>query len=306
MFERILFPLDGSARAELILTQLKPLVQRERTDVLLLSAVYAPPSISRIDTGKLAAEHGAEAEAYLQRIVRRLQTDGIPARGIVKKESPEDAILQVSRDEKIDLIAMSTHGRTGLERWMLGSVAEKILRTAEVPLLIVHSFKRIPGAVSVPLAGEPVSFKSIVVPIDMGEASLAVLPWIERLSKVYPLEVALLHVLPESAPTILAEHGEIRVPAPTGAAATPEPPPTIRTALDRLTTAGIKVRPITASGKPPEKIVEVAGSGGFDLLAMATHGRSSGLRRWVMGSIAEQILRSSPIPIFVVPSKSAR
>jgi len=302
MFERILIPLDGSASAELILAQLKPLLKHEGAEVFLLQAVYDPPSIARIDTGKLSTEHGASAEAYLQHIVHRLKLDGIHAHGIVKKASADEAIFQTARERNVQLIAMTTHGRSALSRWMMGSVTEKVLRAAEVPLLIIHSFKRTPFGDSVPLAGEPVSFKSIVVPIDVGDQSLAILPFIERLAKLYESEIVLLHVRPESPPVESFREktgiGTALVPLPNPDGTIPQ---TVTIAEGRLSNAGIRFRRLLLKGNPPSQILEATSTGGFDLLAMATHGRS-GLKRWVMGSIAERILRSSPIPMFVVPS----
>ncbi len=159
MFERILIPLDGSPQAEVILARMSPLVVRDRTEVLVLQGVYAPPSLARMDTGKLAAEHGVEAMVYLDQVVRRLRGEGVKARSLVVQEAPEKAIVETARAENVDLIAMMTHGRSGLARWMMGSVTEKVLRTAEAPLLILHSFRRTLGGETVPLPADPVSFK---------------------------------------------------------------------------------------------------------------------------------------------------
>jgi nucleotide-binding universal stress UspA family protein len=294
MFKRVLIPLDGSSRAELILGQLKPLLERDRSDLLLLRGVYDPPSLVKIDTGKLLRADAAEAEAYLGQVVHRLERDGLRARAIVKKESAEEAILQATREQNIDLIAMTTHGYSGAERWILGSVTEKVLRAAEVPLLVIHSFKRTPSGASVPLAGESVSFKSILVPIDAGDQSLAVLPWVERLAKTYQSEIVLVHVRPEPEDTrSAADPPKLAPPVPL----------TLKIAEDRLVAAGLRVRSVTVTGDPARRLLEMSGTGGFDLLAMATHGRS-GLRRWVLGSIAEKILRASPIPMLVVPAKA--
>jgi nucleotide-binding universal stress UspA family protein len=301
MFERILIPLDGSSRAEIILAQLKPLLKREGTSVLLLQGVYAGPSMARMDTGKLAAERAAEAESYLQHIVHRLNVDGIPSRAIIKKESPEDAILDTAKELNVHLIAMTTHGRMGFQRWMMGSVTEKVLRAAEVPLLIIHSFKRTPDGASIPLAGEPVTFKSILVPIDVGEQSLAIVPWIERLAQVYDSHIVLLHVKPGPPPADSGEHETPPIPDPSPKAEN-SIPPTLKIASERLSMSGLKVRTLILEGNPPDQIRTVVSTGDYDLIAMATHGRS-GFRRWVMGSFAERILHSSPIPIFVVPSK---
>jgi nucleotide-binding universal stress UspA family protein len=81
-------------------------------------------------------------------------------------------------------------------------------------------------------------------------------------------------------------------------------PPTVKVAKERLAASGLKVRTLLVEGNPPDQIRRVASTGDYDLIAMATHGRT-GFKRWAMGSFAERILHTSPIPIFVVPSKGA-
>jgi nucleotide-binding universal stress UspA family protein len=302
MLERILIPLDGSSRAELILAQLRPLIKREGTNILLVQGVYRAPSLARIDTGKLAEERTAQAESYLHHIVHRLEADGIPSRSIIKAESPEDAILDSAKELNVDLIAMTTHGRMGFQRWTMGTVTEKVLRGADVPLLIIHSFKRTPDGASFPLAGEPLVFKSILIPLDVGEASLAIVPWIEKLAKVYDAKIVLLNVKPGVPSAALSGLRPEQSPESSPPEEVPLPP-TVQTAKERLTASGLKVQTLVVEGNPVEEILKVASSGDYDLIAMATHGRS-GLRRWVMGSFAERILNSSPIPMFVVPSRT--
>jgi nucleotide-binding universal stress UspA family protein len=176
---------------------------------------------------------------------------------------------------------------------MMGSVTEKVLRTAETPLLILHSFRRTLAGESVPLPADPVSFKSMLVPIDPGEASLTILPWIEKLAAQQQSKVVLFHVRP-SAPPPTADAPGAPHPSPT--------PPTVQAAEERLRSAGVNVRTDVVSGSPPQQILETAASGEFDLLAMSTHARSP-LERWMLGSIAERILRHCPIPMLVVPSR---
>jgi len=194
MFPRILVPLDGSSRSELILAQIQPLLRRERTEVILLRAAHNPLSLARIDTGKLEREDRARAENYLHHLVRRLEEEGIQARAIEREEEPAEAILKAAVTEGASLIAMTTHGRSGIARWIGGSVAEKVLRASPVPLLLVHSFQQSPGGMSTPLAGEPLSFRSILVPVDGSDFSMAVFPQVERLARVYRSEVVVLHV----------------------------------------------------------------------------------------------------------------
>ncbi len=136
----------------------------------------------------------------------------------------------------------------------------------------------------------------MLVPIDPGEASLSILPWIEKLAAQQQANVVVFHVRPPAPPPTAAAPG------------TPPPspiPPTVQTAEDRLRSAGIRVRTDVVSGSTSEKILEAASEGGVDLLAMSTHARSAP-GRWMMGSIAERILRHCPIPVLVVPSRPAR
>jgi len=82
-------------------------------------------------------------------------------------------------------------------------------------------------------------------------------------------------------------------------------PSTVQTAEERLRSKGVHVRADVVSGSPPQEILEAASSGDYDLLAMSTHARSP-MERWMLGSIAERILRHCPIPMLVVPSRAAR
>src|SRR6185503_16183204 len=137
MFERILVPLDGSPRAELILSQVGRILRREDAEVLLLRVVDLPipmgsPEISaRIDVTQLRAQEREAAQKYVHEVARRFSDRGAKVHGRVAEGSPADMILQTARTEGSTLIAMATHGRSGLARWTLGSVAEKVARAAD-------------------------------------------------------------------------------------------------------------------------------------------------------------------------------
>src|SRR6185295_15462093 len=137
MFERILVPLDGSPRAELILAQVARILKREDSEILLLRVVDVPPAIGRADLRDLQKKEREEAQSYIHEIVRRFHTKGAKVHGRVADGSPAEVILETARSEGATLIAMATHGRSGLLRWMLGSVAEKVARAADIPLLLL-------------------------------------------------------------------------------------------------------------------------------------------------------------------------
>jgi nucleotide-binding universal stress UspA family protein len=145
-FKRILIPLDGSTFSEQILESALELGGLTQAEYILLRAAepfvlpgYAPlAQASRLDV-KVTQEGLAEAQRYLDRVAERLRAEGRPVRTrAVLAEQPAVAILDEARRQDVDLIAMTTHGRSGLVRLILGSVADKVLRGATLPVLMVR------------------------------------------------------------------------------------------------------------------------------------------------------------------------
>ncbi len=129
-FERILVPLDGSEWAASILTPLVAFAAHDNAEVILLRVDSHPP------TQTPAEGDGAVPDGPLEPFRERLSNAGIKVRTLVVRGQPADVILNTLESENIDLCAMSTHGRSGLSRWVFGSVAEKVLRNCHRPLLI--------------------------------------------------------------------------------------------------------------------------------------------------------------------------
>jgi nucleotide-binding universal stress UspA family protein len=159
MFHRVVVPLDGSALADTILPHVCQLAADTALDVLLL-AVVPPPSalqlaeslhetidkygyaVPQMDAmaadqeARLVAGDVGRAEAYLHERVQRLAADEVQARTAVRVGEAATEIVRGADAEQADLIAMSTHGRAGLDHLLHGSVAEAVLRTAERPVLL--------------------------------------------------------------------------------------------------------------------------------------------------------------------------
>ncbi|MBI2563022.1 MAG: universal stress protein, partial [candidate division NC10 bacterium] len=131
MFTRILVPLDGSPLAEAILPEVVDLARLHGAEILLLrvALVHALPGVDQTEAQVRAVE---EAEGYLAEIERRIAAQGLPVRGAVRYGHAVEEILDHAESQRADLIAMSTHGRSGIQRFMLGSVAEAVVRAAPV------------------------------------------------------------------------------------------------------------------------------------------------------------------------------
>ena len=169
MIERIIVPLDGSEHSESVLPHAVTLAKALDARVVLLHAVsepvidmFADEPIVWDNIDELRESARLAAAEYLQRVSNRLTAEGVNTTVHNVYGIAADVILDYAKSPSDDLIAMSTHGRSGIRRFVLGSVANRIVNATEAPLLLVHT-----GEDSTEYAG----ISSIVIPLDMSEHS---------------------------------------------------------------------------------------------------------------------------------------
>lgn len=272
MLDRVLIPLDGSPTAEAILPQVRRLLLRRESEIILLRAVEIPPGMGADAPVVLAELHDA-ASAYLQTTAARLADQGIRVRPIVQVGYPAEAIAEAAVREKATFVAMSTHGRTGIARWVFGSVTEKILRSRlPVPLLLVRSFPAKEEGAELPV-------RKILVPVDGSKPSLAIVRPAADLAHQFDAKILVFHV-DEREPDSASK---------------------LKEAVDAFAALHVSAMGLVADGDPASEILEACSVHRADLIAMSTHGRS-GLSRWVLGSVTEKVLRTAGVPMLVVPS----
>ena len=141
MYEKILVPLDGSALAERAIRHAQEIARGARAEILLLQAVNFPmpvvPEAILVPDAKWLDEAKKEAARYLDGIAASLRRAGIRVRTLLDERPPADAILHVATREKVDLIVMSTHGRGGFGRMLMGSVAESVFHATSRTVMLV-------------------------------------------------------------------------------------------------------------------------------------------------------------------------
>ncbi|MFH1640065.1 MAG: universal stress protein [Chloroflexota bacterium] len=148
MYQKILVPLDGSELAECALEHLRTIVKGCHVpEVVLLNVASAGIYIGGdADIGffpdagmmnRLKENYHAWANSYLNKITQELQQDGITAKGVLLEGYVADQIMDYAQKNGVDLIIMSTHGRSGPARWAMGSVADRVMRHSTVPVLVV-------------------------------------------------------------------------------------------------------------------------------------------------------------------------
>ena len=141
-YKRILVCLDGSALAETALPHAQMLASDEDAEVILLRVSTNPaaefsfsdPSIAN----HIVEEMEAETLAYMQSARAKLQRAGVRTSFLIRQGTIAETILQIAMECKADVIAMSTHGRSGVKRWLLGSVADRVVTHSDIPVLLIR------------------------------------------------------------------------------------------------------------------------------------------------------------------------
>ena len=143
MYRRILVPLDGSKVAEQVLPHAQTLAFSEGAELILLTVaanpaldfVFADPGLAQ----KAEEEQEELSKKYMADVEKQLKAAGFHVSTLLRIGAVAETILEVAEEMQVDAIAMSTHGRTGPARWLLGSVADRVVRNSKVPVLLIRA-----------------------------------------------------------------------------------------------------------------------------------------------------------------------
>ena len=143
MYRKILVPLDGSKVAEGVLPHAKALAYSEGAELILLTVGANPTMEFMFSDPGLAQDAVAEQEERSKKYIADIEADlkaaGFKVSTLLRVGSVADVILGVAEELHVDVIAMSTHGRTGPARWLMGSVAERVVHSSKIPVLLIRS-----------------------------------------------------------------------------------------------------------------------------------------------------------------------
>jgi nucleotide-binding universal stress UspA family protein len=281
----VLAPLDGSRLAEAALPYAEAVVKAIGAPLCLLGVIEHVTDSAPGATAALAAPvrdardqaNAGQVEQYLETTATLLRA-GTAVSTVIERGDPSERILAVAEENGAGMVVMATHSRVGIERLRLGSVAEKVLRAATRPVLLVHP-------PHLERAWRPVTFHHLLVPLD-GSG---------------PAEAALPAALALAGPDTTVTLARVEPSLPRKAALDAEK------YLQRVRSAfpdGRRLDTAVLAGAPVEALLAFAEQKQVDLIVMTTRGRG-GLRRMMLGSTAERIARSG-VPALVVPPAPAR
>lgn len=280
IFRKILCPVDFGNNSIAALDQAAKLARKDDALLYLLHVEFVPMS-KPAELADYDITFSTEPARFRLEEIARKHLAKVRHELVVQVGWPGELIEKAARDFDVDLIVMATHGRTGMARLFLGSIAEHIVRTSERSVL---SFG--PGAAIGAL-------KKILCPVDFDPNSISALKLGWRLAREYRAAVSLLHVVP-----LPFEPSEVPVEAPTPEWEQDTLAQLAKVAAENLG-AKARCKLVVRRGDPALAILEVEKELRPDLIVMATHGRT-GLSHMVLGSVAERTVRESTVPVLTV------
>jgi len=286
---RVLWPTDFSEGAERAFPHAAALAAWHEAELHVLSVKEEGATSTALDSA-FPVSQSALADLLTAEGDSPQHVD-LDALSIVQRQedgSPPQVIVSYAEENDIDLVVAGTHGRRGVQRLLIGSVAEEVLRTAPCPLLTVRREDDVASVWAV---------RNILVPVDFSDASMDALRHAKELALTYGAQITLLHAVEE-----------VIYPSAYGIEPASLPGPRV---IDRVeknlaevarTQIGYEHVVVEAEvGYAPSTIIGYAEEKEVDLVVIATHGRT-GLERMLLGSVAERVVRQSPAPAFVVKS----
>jgi len=295
MYSRMLIPLDGSKVAEQVLPYARYLAKALALPVELFQAVDAealetlanPVQGRYVDT--LLNERRASSQEYLEIVAKSFEH--VPASSVVEIGKPEDLILDRATADPQTLVVMATHGRSGIQRWMLGSVADKVLHGVANDLFLVRATEQGKSDGAAPLT-------KVIVPLDGSPLAEKVLPQVVELGTKMSLDIILTRAYalpPAISPDEYAGYGQELFDQLEA-----EVKDYLEKKSKELSKQGLRnISYVVDLGYGAEEIIALARKTSNNFIAMCTHGRS-GVKRWVLGSVTDRVVRHSGDPVLII------
>jgi len=327
MFKKIVVPLDGSDVAEGILPYVSQFAKGMGASLLLHTAIdpdsiVVPKIVTRGEevmvppysadypgvynrnvltvtevTHRSQLETNAleQVKTSLRIVAKTLEAEGIDVSVTATVGRPADEIIKITEEQECDLIAMATRGRNAITRGILGSVTDKVIHASKVPTLTIA-----PEKAEKYQKGE-VAISRIVVPLDGSELAETALAVVEQMARRMSLDMVLVRSIRGGDFYLSHAYGYHPAGFPDmNEELRQEAKEYLDEVAGDLRLRGLSVSIKLLDGPPAGAIIDYARQEPNDLIALTTHGRT-GLSRWILGSVAEALVRASGDPVLVIP-----
>ncbi|OGN99695.1 MAG: hypothetical protein A2Y90_04820 [Chloroflexi bacterium RBG_13_52_12] len=276
MYTKVVVPLDCSPLAEVALPYAEEIAGKMSSDIILLTVLSSEDPGEYQNHLKYSRKMINITKLQVKKYLKDPQNPGININAATRTGNPAEGILDYTDKGHPCLLVMATHGRSGLSRWAVGSIADKVVRaTSKQPLLLVRAKGAHPDVRAKRI------LKKALVPLDGSYISESVIPYISEIARNLEMELTLLRVIPRTENNFTDVETYLRG--------------WCRRLAEEDVSAGYEVR----VGSPAEQIIDYADEIATDLVAMTTHGETT-INMWSLGSVAQKILLGGNSPLFLV------
>lgn len=291
---KIVIPLDGSDAAAAIIPFVLEIAAHTSANLVLVTAVQQVGVWDATLTLQVMEREEELAQQYLSEQAEQLRAAGAIVETRVTRGEAAEGVLSIAEDGKAGLVAISTHGRSGISRWLFGSVATRVLQSCTTPVLFLHprtgEDKGAPGPV----------IKKILVPLDGSDLAGSIVPDIEEFARsmgaslVFFNAVSPISTYPGFETSQAASIGKVIEELQEQAKVL------LTRAAEHAIQKGIKATMVATLDTAVDGVLHAADDVDADLIAVATHGRG-GLGRAILGSVADGVVRrSTDRPVLVI------
>lgn len=273
-YENILVPLDLTPTSELSLAQAQTMARHYTGKIRLL--VVVPEGADRLEADRV------EAREYLTDVADDLGAGGYTSECAVRVGTPASEIGHEAQAGKVDLLIMSTHGRSRVSRWMATNVTTDVIHQTTPPLLYIRPTDEWGSTRS--------RFQRLLVALDGSDVSEEVLPHVHEIASTFGSDVTLLTIPEGSESDDYVEHVTEYLEG----------------ICEGLGEKGVAAHPLVLQSSPTQGILDAAKEARADLIMMVTHGRGGVERqdKVKLGSVTEAVLQATPCPVFLVSAGS--
>lgn len=286
MYDRILFPTDGSETASEVFEYSIQIASTHDATIHVLNVADSTETSTTRIQGEIVDVLEQEGEEIVEELATKATERGVPVVPEVRQGKPAETIVDYASEYEIDCIVMPTHGRSGIERYLLGSVTERVVRATTVPVLTVTPSEN--GEFAYPP-------QDMLLPTDGSQCATLALDESTSLATATGSALHLLTVV-ETAnlgidvrSTIARDRYEERANVILAAG---------RKRAEDATVG--EVATSVAFGQPYREIRSYITDNDVDLVVIGTHGETN-FSRYVLGGVSAKLLRTSPVPVLLVP-----
>ncbi len=276
MYERIIVPLDGSKLAEVALPYAEELAAKMGSYISLLTILASDEDHEREKYHMYIEEIAKVTKYHAEKYIEHEGGKPIKVLAVTRTGNPAEAIIKHASKVPFQLIVMASHGRSGINRWAVGSVADKVVRAnISQPVMLIRA-KECRSDIR-----EKRILKKALVPLDGSTRGEVVIPYISKMASKLQMEITLLQVVPGKDHTYSSAEAYLQG------------------VCGMLKDEGINVEYKVSVGSIADEIIDIADELAFDLVAMSTRGKT-GVNLWSLGSVAQKVFLGGNTPLLLV------